>query len=355
MNRFVEDKADTTGLKWWDKRANYYGSRVNLKEVDDFIDKVATENNNHFEVFPDLYFTIDNFSCFNGDNVEMDVTFSREFSRDRDENDKSEYNKIEDLFNNGFLDKWFHDADVGGTGWNERTGTPRWAIHLYDFSDYNNKRKSEGHWKRPNNMDWHTMNSSTNGTEPFTRAEGKEINQHILEVVSKIVEDNWKTASVKNGRANQVYWNGSYAHHSGWFAIEFQVRDTNTWRDEWKLGKMLKEKCPEALNEYLADYNLEIIPDSCSASWYEGSNEDSETSTYEVEVGFKEKDIESPYDTYMASTGNSLKEFPWYEDEPEMERTFPKRPQKKASMDESMNKIYAAVLREAKPFTVALM
>jgi hypothetical protein len=86
-------KEDVTGLKWYQDGSTYkrniFSSETGLdaKAIDAFVDNIVKEHNNHFEIkdpkiTEELYFEIDGWNDYNGDNVYVEVNFNRDFDRD---------------------------------------------------------------------------------------------------------------------------------------------------------------------------------------------------------------------------------------------------------------------------------
>ncbi len=352
-------KEDVTGLKWYQDGSTYKrnifssGDGVDAKAVDAFVDSIVKEHNNHFEIkdpkiTEELYFEIDGWNDYNGDNVYVEVNFNRDFDRDFDlerwgeasyGGGRNEHGYVEALLNSGYLEKLgFKDAKVGGVGWNRGREVPRWNIDLYEFSDYT----SDHRLKKPTSLDWHSTGNKINGTEPFTVEEGKEIRKiicdKVVDLIKKYPNEIYNCSEpglelkVVKSRPTSISWNGSYTHNAGYFNLDIDIRDFYNSKDEMtydadehRFTRVLKEHCAEVLNDYLADYALEVRPDSCEAHWYEGGN-DSSVTYFEVAIGFKEAGLENPYDEYKKHSGLSYKGY--FDEDPNPNRTFPKRPKK---------------------------
>lgn len=349
---------EVTGLKWYQDGSTYKrnifssGDGVDAKAVDTFVDNIVKEHNNHFEIkdpkiTEELYFEIAGWNDYNGDNVYVEVNFNRDFDRDFSierwgkasygNGGDNEHGYVEKLLNSGYLEKLgFKDAKVGGVGWNRGREVPRWDINLYEFSDYTKDHLL----KKPTSLDWHSTGNKINGTEPFTVEEGKEIREIVCDKVVELIkkypneiyncsEPGLKLEVVKS-RPTSISWNGSYTHNAGYFNLDVDIRDFYSSKDEMtydadehRFTRVLKEHCAEVLNDYLADYALEVRPDSCDAHWYEGGD-DSSVTYFEVSVGFKEAGLENPYEEYKKHTGLSYKDY--FDEDPNPNRTFPKRP-----------------------------
>lgn len=354
-------KEDVTGLKWYQDGSTYkrniFSSETGLdaKAIDAFVDNIVKEHNNHFEIkdpkiTEELYFEIDGWNDYNGDNAYVEVNFNRDFDRDFNAEKwgeasygggRTEHGYVEELLNSGYLEKLgFKDAKVGGVGWNRGRGIPRWNINLYEFSDYT----SDHRLKKPTSLDWHSVGNKINGTEPFTVEEGKKIREVVCDKVVDLIKKYPKVIyncsepglelKVVKSRPTSISWNGSYTHNAGYFNLDIDIRDFYSSKDEMtydadehRFTRVLKEHCAEVLNDYLADYALEVRPDSCEAHWYEGGD-DSSVTYFEVAIGFKEAGLESPYDEYKKHTGLSYKDY--FDEDPNPNRTFPKRPKKVA-------------------------
>lgn len=359
--RKMKLKEDVTGLKWYQDGSTYKrnifssGDGVDAKAVDAFVDNIVNEHNNHFEIkdpkiTEELYFEIDGWNDYNGDNVYVEVNFNRDFDRDFNAEKwgeasygggRNEHGYVEALLNSGYLEKLgFKDAKVGGVGWNRGREVPRWNIDLYEFSDYT----SDHLLKKPTSLDWHSTGNKINGTEPFTVEEGKEIRKvicdKVVELIKKYPNEIYNCSEpglelkVVKSRPTSISWNGSYTHNAGYFNLDIDIRDFYSSKDEMtydadehRFTRVLKEHCAEVLNDYLADYALEVRPDSCEAHWYEGGD-DSSVTYFEVAIGFKEAGLENPYDEYKKHTGLSYKGY--FDEDPNPNRTFPKRPKKVA-------------------------
>ena len=352
-------REEVTGLQWYQDGSTYkrniFSSEtgIDAKAVDAFVDNIVKEHNNHFEIkdpkiTEELYFEIDGWNTYNGDNVYVEVNFNRDFDRDFNAEKwgeasygggRTEHGYVEELLNSGYLEKLgFKDAKVGGVGWNRGRGVPRWNINLYEFSDYT----SDHRLKKPTSLDWHSVGNKINGTEPFTVEEGKEIRKvvcdKVVELIKKYPNEIYNCSEpglelkVVKSRPTSISWNGSYTHNAGYFNLDIDIRDFYNSKDEMtydadehRFTRVLKEHCAEALNDYLADYALEIRPGSCEAHWYEGGD-DSSVTYFEVSIGFKEAGLENPYDEYKKHTGLSYKDY--FDEDPNSNRTFPKRPKK---------------------------
>ena len=101
---------------------------------------------------------------------------------------------------------------------------------------------------------------------------------------------------------------------------------------------MLEDKAAETLNDFLYEFNLEVVPDGCKASWYHGSEEDEKYGVlFEVSIKFKEIGIDSEK-SYYAHTGNSFKDY-WPGSEPKdiyKGKTFKRNPKKVKSESKNL-------------------
>lgn len=300
-SKFFESESNTSKLKWFRPGSDYYGDVLDLQEIDDHLDKIIKEHNNHFDVKDDLWFEVKYWDTYNGDNVSISTRFNKDFNKE------SEYSEVEDLLNNSILDEYFGEASVNGTGWDKVTKTPAWSFTWNIYSDYNKDHSL----KRPNATDAYSLTISRNGTEPFTKKEGEEISQvvcdKIVEAIEKIIKDPRKTRILRS-RPSEPDFAGSYTHNFGHFNMNITIKDISIQNldDEGVLTKLLKEVSADALNSYLYDYNLVVRPESCEATWYENDDNDSYTTSFEVRIGFKEADIENPYNYYYSHKGNSF-------------------------------------------------
>ena len=352
MKRLRESEDKTiSGMKWFRDGPVYKphflsGVGVDAVAVDNYIDKLVKEHDNRFvidapSVTEELYFEIQYWETGDGDNVYVDILFNREFDRERDETKwgkksygaTNEHGYVEDWLNNGGLEKLgITDAKITGVGWDDSKHVPRWSIELFTFSD----RNIDGTFKRPNTSDSWTSSHSINGTEPFTLEEGKEISKAVMNYIIELFKanpkrvyykpsDEIKTVDIPEHRLHSYdpSWKGSYTHNTGWFGFSCYIEDVydenaTNWRgnkgdyyraDENIITKLLEDKAAETLNDFLYEFNLEVVPDGCKASWYHGSEEDEKYGVlFEVSIKFKEIGIDSNK-SYFAHTGNSFKDY----------------------------------------------
>ena len=369
-NKLKEEATEVTGLKWFRDGDTYkpafFGTGVDAKAIDEELDAIITAHNNHFEIKPDLWVEFVYWDTFNGDNVCVEYRFNRPFVKPEsyiNRTEPTEFEEVEDLLNKKLLKEWgFGDAEVDGVGYDSSRGVPSWGLCWYKYSDYNKDLT----FKKPNSLDYSTCSRTLNGTESFTVEEGKEISKNVLDKVISMLEAHadevydhkGSKLVLTNTRVYDPDWRGSYTHNFGSFNFEIdldQFYDENAvdyrgekgdyfYSEEWRLSKVLEKYCAEALNDYLAEYALEIRPDSCNAHWYHGSSNDNDTVTYyEVHIGFKEIGID-PHESYFAHKGKSYLRHGVVED-PNPNRTFPKRP-KKVAESEDANPQFVAVIKE---------
>lgn len=367
-----EESAEVPGMKWFRGGSTYKptflsGTGVDAVAVDSYIDKLVKEHNNRFEIkdpriTEELYFEIQYWETGDGNNVYVDILFNREFDRDFDETKwgkksygaTNEHGYVEDLLNNGGLEKLgIADARITGVGWDSSKHVPRWSIELFTFSD----RNMDGTFKRPNLSDSWTSSHNVNGTEPFNKEEGKEINKEVTNYIIELLKANPARVYYKPSkdvtkvdiddsrtRSYDPSWKGSYTHNTGWFGFTCYIEDAydenaTDWRgrqgdtfraDEDAITKLLEDKAAETLNDFLYEFNLEVVPDGCKAEWYHGSEEDDKYGLwFDVSIKFKEIGIDSNK-SYFAHQGNSFKDY-WPGSEPEdlyKGKTFKRNPKR---------------------------
>ena len=371
MRKLKEDK-EVPGMKWFRdgpvfKPHFLSGVGVDAAAVDSYIDKLVKEHNNRFEIkdpriTEELYFEVKDWDTGDGDNVYVDILFNREFDREMNAEKwgkksygaTNEHGYVEDLLNNGYLEKLgITDAKITGVGWDSSKHVPRWSIELFTFSD----RNIDGTFKRPNTSDSWTSSHNVNGTEPFNKEEGKEINKAVTDYIIELLRANparvyyepSKGVTEANiidskTRSYDPSWKGSYTHNTGWFgftcyiedaydenAIDWRGRQGDTFRaDEDVITALLRDKAAETLNDFLYEFNLEVVSDGCKAEWYHGSEEEDENGHwFDVSIKFKEIGIDSDK-SYYAHKGNSFKDY-WPGSEPEdlyKGKTFKRNPKK---------------------------
>lgn len=384
-----EDATESvSGLKWYQRgdtfKPNWGDNFIDAKAVDTELDAIVAANGgNEFQIKDPkikkpLSFKIKGWYNFNGDNVEVELIFNREFEDGFDKEKwgtmhgdmaSCESHYVEDWLNEHLEDFGFEDYEVVSSGWDKNTHTPTKGIHWYKYSM---KNKDNTH-KMPNYDDWTTGNSNLNGTEPFTKEEGKEIDEEVANCIAELMKANPKGVYGKDVTATPedmenliikvrptgVTWRGSYTHNYGYFAFEIDVKDyydseKENWRGQkgttWgasedDITSLLKWEAADALNDFLYEFNLEVVPDDCKAQWYHGSRED--VTYLEFDVYFKEIGID-PYKSYKAHSGNSFKDY-WDGSEPKdlyKGKTFKRNPKRvKESVDED-----DAAFKEAKSY-----
>lgn len=384
-----EDASEgVSGLKWYQRgdtfKPNWGDNFIDAKAVDTELDAIVAANGgNEFQIKDPkikkpLSFKIKGWYNFNGDNVEVELIFNREFEDGFDKEKwgtmhgdmaSCESHYVEDWLNEHLADFGFEDYEVVSSGWDKNTHTPTKGIHWYKYSM---KNKDNTH-KMPNYDDWTTGNSNLNGTEPFTKEEGKEIDEEVANCIAELMKANPKDVYGKDVTATPedmenliikvrptgVTWRGSYTHNYGYFAFEIDVKDyydseKENWRGQkgttWgasedDITSLLKWEAADALNDFLYEFNLEVVPDDCKAQWYHGSRED--VTYLEFDVYFKEIGID-PYKSYKAHSGNSFKDY-WDGSEPKdlyKGKTFKRNPKRiKESADED-----DAAFKEAKSY-----
>lgn len=328
------------GMKWWRDgdvyEPNFFSSRrgpgVDAKAVDEELDSIIKKYDNCFPVKDDLTFEIEYWDTFNGDNVSVTFVFNRDFEGD-------EFKEIKDLLDNKLLKEFgFGDSDVHGTGWNSKRHAREWILCWYKYSDYNKDHT----FKRPNPLDSNTKGGQINGTEPFTLEEGKEISKVVMEYIVELFKANpagvyyrpskaIKTVEIPEHRLRPFTpsWKGSYTHNTGWLGFSCYIEDAydenaTDWRgqkgdyyraDEGIITALLRNKAAETLNDFLYEFNLEVVPEDCEAHWYHGSEEDEANGVlFEVNIEFKEIGVDS-IESYYSHKGNSFKSyFDWDEE-----------------------------------------
>lgn len=370
--RFLMNEAQesVSGLKWYQRgdtfKQNWGDNFIDAKAVDAELDAIVAANGgNEFQVEDPkikepLSFKIKGWYNFNGDNVEVELVFNREFEDGFDKEKwgtmhgdmaSCESHYVEDWLNEHLADFGFEDYEIISSGWDRDVHVPTKGIHWYKYSM---KNKDNTH-KMPNLDDWSTGNSNLNGTEPFTKEEGKEIDKEVANCVAELMKANPKgvygrdvTATPEDMenliikvRPTGVTWRGSYTHNYGYFAFEIDVKDyydseKENWRGQkgttWgasedDITSLLRREAAGALNDFLYEFNLEIVPDNCKAEWYHGSRED--VTYLEFDVYFKEIGID-PYKSYKAHSGNSFKDY-WDGSEPKdlyKGKTFKRNPKR---------------------------
>lgn len=368
----MKESEEAPRMKWFRDgsvfKPNFFSEEgVDAVAVDSYIDKLVKEHDNRFEIkdpriAEELYFEVKDWDTRGGDNVYVDILFNRDFDRDFDETKwgkksygaTSEHGYVEDLLNNGGLEKLgIPDAKITSVGWDSSKHVPRWSIELFAFS----VRNIDGTFKRPNTSDSWTSSHSINGTEPFTLEEGKEISKAVMDYIIELFKANPKRVYYKpsdavttveivdsRSRAYDPSWKGSYTHNTGWFGFSCYIEDAYdenaiNWRgrqgatfraDEDTITELLQDKAAETLNDFLYDFNLEVVPAGCKASWYHGSEEDEANGVlFEVSIKFKEIGIDSDK-SYFAHQGNSFKGY-WPGSEPKdiyKGKTFKRNPKK---------------------------
>lgn len=370
--RFLMNEAQegVSGLKWYQRgdtfKQNWGDNFIDAKAVDAELDAIIAANGgNEFQVEDPkikepLSFKIKGWYNFNGDNVEVELIFNREFEDGFDKEKwgtmhgdmaSCESHYVEDWLNEHLADFGFEDYEIISSGWDRDVHVPTKGIHWYKYSM---KNKDNTH-KMPNLDDWSTGNSNLNGTEPFTKEEGKEIDKEVANYIAELMKANPKgvygrdvTATpedmedlILKVRPTGVTWRGSYTHNYGYFAFEIDVRDYyDSERENWRgqkgttwgaseddITSLLKREAADALNDFLYEFNLEIVPDNCKAEWYHGSRED--VTYLEFDVYFKEIGID-PYKSYKAHSGNSFKDY-WDGSEPKdlyKGKTFKRNPKR---------------------------
>lgn len=365
-----EAQESVSGLKWYQRgdtfKQNWGDNFIDAKAVDAELDAIVAANGgNEFQIKDPkikkpLSFKIKGWYNFNGDNVEVELIFNREFEDGFDKEKwgtmhgdmaSCESHYVEDWLNEHLADFGFEDYEITSNGWDNDTHTPTKGIHWYKYSM---KNKDNTH-KMPNLDDWSTGNSNLNGTEPFTKEEGKEIDKEVANCIAELMKANPKgvygrdvTATPEDMenliikvRPTGVTWRGSYTHNYGYFAFEIDVKDyydseKENWRGQkgttWgasedDITSLLRREAAGALNDFLYEFNLEIVPDNCKAEWYHGSRED--VTYLEFDVYFKEIGID-PYKSYKAHSGNSFKDY-WDGSEPKdlyKGKTFKRNPKR---------------------------
>lgn len=370
--RFLMNEAQesVSGLKWYQRgdtfKQNWGDNFIDAKAVDAELDAIVAANGgNEFQVDDPkikepLSFKIKGWYNFNGDNVEVELIFNREFEDGFDKEKwgtmhgdmaSCESHYVEDWLNEHLADFGFEDYEIISSGWDRDAHVPTKGLHWYKYSM---KNKDNTH-KMPNYDDWTTGNSNLNGTEPFTKEEGKEIDKEVANYIAELMKANPKgvygkdvTATpedmenlILKVRPTGVTWRGSYTHNYGYFAFEIDVKDyydseKENWRGQkgttWgasedDITSLLKQEAAGALNDFLYEFNLEVVPDNCKAQWYHGSRED--VTYLEFDVYFKEIGID-PYKSYKAHSGNSFKDY-WDGSEPKdlyKGKTFKRNPKK---------------------------
>ncbi len=371
-NKLKEESTEVPEMKWFRGGSVYKpnllsGEGVDAVAVDSYIDKLVKEHNNHFEIkdpriTEELYFEIQYWETGDGDNVYVDILFNREFDREMNAGKwgkksygaTNEHGYVEDLLNNGGLEKLgIADARITGVGWDSSKHVPRWSIELFTFSD----RNMDGTFKRPNVSDSWTSSHNVNGTEPFNKEEGKEINKEVTDYIIELLKANPARVYYKPSkditkvdivdsrtRSYDPSWKGSYTHNTGWFGFTCYIEDAydenaTDWRgrqgdtfraDEDAITSLLHDKAAEILNDFLYEFNLEVVPDGCKAEWYHGSEEDDKYGLwFDVSIKFKEIGID-PDKSYFAHQGNSFKDY-WPGSEPEdlyKGKTFKRNPKR---------------------------
>ncbi len=369
--KFIKEASESvSGLKWYQRgdtfSPNWGDNFIDAKAVDEELDAiVATNGGNEFQIKDPkikkpLSFKIKDWYNFNGDNVEVELIFNREFEDGFDKEKwgtmhgdmaSCESHYVEDWLNEHLADFGFEDYEIISSGWDSDTHTPTKGIHWYKYSM---KNKDNTH-KMPNYDDWTTGNSNLNGTEPFTKEEGKEIDKEVANYIAELMKANPKgvygkdvTATpedmenlILKVRPTGITWRGSYTHNYGYFAFEIDVKDyydseKENWRGQkgttWgasedDITSLLKQEAAGVLNDFLYEFNLEIVPDNCKAQWYHGSRDD--VTYLEFDVYFKEIGID-PYKSYKAHSGNSYKDY-WDGSEPKdlyKGKTFKRNPKR---------------------------
>lgn len=361
----LRESESISGMKWWRDgdvyEPNFFSSRrgpgVDAKAVDEDLDSIIKKYDNCFPVKDDLTFEIEYWDTFNGDNVSVTFVFNRDFEAE-------EFDEIESFLNNKLLKEFgFGDSDVHSTGWNSKRKAREWSFCWYKYSDYNKDRT----FKRPNPLDSGTESSQINGTEPFTLEEGKEISKAVMEYIIELFKANPKGVYYKpsdaittvegddsRSRAYDPSWKGSYTHNTGWFKFTCYIEDVYdenaiNWRgekgdyfraDEDVITSLLQEKAAETLNDFLYEFNLEVVPDGCEARWYHGSEKDEEEGVlFEVSIEFKEIGVDS-VESYYSHKGNSFKSYYNWDEEGTKDlykdKTFKRNP--KRVVKESVSK-----------------
>lgn len=348
--RFIKEASENiSGLKWYQRgdtfSPNWGDNFIDAKAVDTELDAIVAANGgNEFQIKDPkikepLSFKIKGWYNFNGDNVEVELIFNREFEDGFDREkwgtmhgdmDSCESHYVEEWLNEHLEDFGFEDYEITSNGWDKDTHTPTKGIHWYKYSM---KNKDNTH-KMPNLDDWTTGNSNLNGTEPFTKEEGEEIDKEVANYIAELMKANPKgvyggdvTATPEDMedliikvRPTGVTWRGSYTHNYGYFAFEIDVKDyydseKENWRGQkgttWgasedDITSLLKKEASGVLNDFFYEFNLEVVPDNCKAQWYHGSRDD--VTYLEFDVYFKEIGID-PYKSYKAHSGNSLKDY----------------------------------------------
>lgn len=338
----MKESADkkVPGMKWWKDgdvyEPNFFSNRrgpgVDAKAVDEELDSIIEKYDNCFPVKDDLTFEILYWDTFNGDNVSVTFVFSRDFEGE-------EFKEVENLLNNSLLEEYgFGDATVHSTGWDSKRKVRRWGLCWYKYSDYNKDHT----FKRPNPLDSNTKGGQINGTEPFTLEEGKEISKAVMEYIVELFKANPAGVYYRPSKAITTVeipehrlrpftpsWKGSYTHNTGWLGFSCYIEDAydenaTDWRgqkgdyyraDEGIITALLRNKAAETLNDFLYEFNLEVVPDDCEAHWYHGSEEDEANGVlFEVNINFKEIGVDS-IESYYSHKGNSFKSyFDWDEE-----------------------------------------
>lgn len=360
----LKESESVSGMKWWRDgdvyEPDFFSSRrgpgIDAKAVDEELNSIIKKYDNCFPVKDDLTFEIEYWDTFNGDNVSVTFVFNRDFEEDFDE--------IESLLNNKLLKEFgFGDSDVHSTGWNSKRKAREWSFCWYKYSDYNKDRT----FKRPNSLDSSTESSQINGTEPFTLEEGREISKAVMEYIIELFKANPKGVYYKpsdaittvegddsRSRAYDPSWKGSYTHNTGWFKFTCYIEDAYdenaiNWRgekgdyfraDEDTITALLREKAAETLNDFLYEFNLEVVPDGCEARWYHGSEKDEANGVlFEVSIKFKEIGVDS-IESYYSHKGNSFKSYYNWDEEGTKDlykdKTFKRNP--KRVVKESVSK-----------------
>ena len=113
---------------------------------------------------------------------------------------------------------------------------------------------------------------------------------------------------------------------------DLDVYLTRIYADEDTITSLLQEKAAETLNDFLYEFNLEVVPDGCEARWYHGSEEDEENGVlFEVSIKFKEIGVDS-IESYYSHKGNSFKSYYDWDEEGTKElykgKTFKRNPKR---------------------------
>ena len=353
----LRESESVSGMKWWRDgdvyEPNFFSSRrgpgIDAKAVDEELDSIIKKYDNCFPVKDDLTFEIEYWDTFNGDNVSVTFVFNRDFEAE-------EFDEIENLLNNKLLKEFgFGDSDVHSTGWNSERKAREWSFCWYKYSDYNKDHT----FKRPNSLDSNTKGGQINGTEPFTLEEGKEISKAVMKYIVELFKANPAGVYYRPSKAITTVeipehrlrpftpsWKGSYTHNTGWLGFSCYIEDAydenaTDWRgqkgdyfraDEDTITSLLQEKAAETLNDFLYEFNLEVVPDGCEARWYHGSEEDEENGVlFEVSIKFKEIGVDS-IESYYSHKGNSFKSYYDWDEEGTKElykgKTFKRNPKR---------------------------